>query len=60
LKKILDHYSYLVDDMVVENVFITSMENFIKASALSGVLAIPNNFLHAPGLRFPRLALLDN
>lgn len=33
LKKILDHYGYTVDDVVVENVFTTSMEEFINVSA---------------------------
>lgn len=33
LEKILTHYGYTFDDVVVENVFTTSMEDFIKVSA---------------------------
>lgn len=32
LEKILQHYGYTFDDVVVENVFTTSMEDFIKVS----------------------------
>ena len=33
LEKILKHYGYTFDDVVVENVFTTSMADFIKVSA---------------------------
>ena len=33
LEKILQHYGYTFDDVVVENVFTTSMADFIKVSA---------------------------
>jgi enamine deaminase RidA (YjgF/YER057c/UK114 family) len=33
LEKILTHYGYTFDDVVVENVFTTSMADFIKVSA---------------------------
>ena len=33
LEKILKHYGYTFDDVVVENVFTTSMSDFIKVSA---------------------------
>jgi|GEM_PF-550844 len=33
LKKILDHYGYSINDDVVENVFTTSMEEFINVSS---------------------------
>lgn len=33
LEKILQHYGYSFDDVVVENVFTTNMADFIKASA---------------------------
>ena len=33
LEKILNHYGYSFDDVVVENVFTTSMADFIKVSA---------------------------
>ncbi len=34
LKKILQHYGYTFDDVVVENVYTTSMADFIKVSGL--------------------------
>ncbi|GAA0877460.1 hypothetical protein GCM10009119_04280 [Algoriphagus jejuensis] len=34
LKKILDHYGFEVEDVVVENILTTNMEEFIKVSAL--------------------------
>jgi len=33
LEKILQHYGYTYDDVIVENVYTTNMKDFIKASA---------------------------
>jgi len=43
LEKILQHYGYAFDDVVVENVFTTNMAEFINASA-PDILFTKNNF----------------
>ena len=48
LEKILQHYGYTFDDVVVENVFTTNMQSFINVS-VSEIPFTKNNFQQLPG-----------
>jgi 2-iminobutanoate/2-iminopropanoate deaminase len=57
LQKILDHYGYSVDDVIVENVFTTSMEEFINVSAYRSTIYTKQfptgTWLEVQGLALP-------
>ena len=50
LEKILTHYGYTFDDVVVENIFTTNMADFIKVSSYRNTI-YKNSSQPAPGSR---------
>jgi 2-iminobutanoate/2-iminopropanoate deaminase len=48
LEKILKHYGYTYDDLIVENIYTTSMTDFLAVSVYE-IPSIKNNFLQASG-----------
>jgi 2-iminobutanoate/2-iminopropanoate deaminase len=54
LEKILKHYGYSFDDVVVENVYTTDMADFIKNAGYR-MGFIRNNFQQVPGSKLKAL-----